>query len=205
MSFDDLQSLWQTPENQPSAASRESMRTHFLTTLRARQRRVVLFLGFVVAGLLVPTTLLLASLLRPASGAGKDIDAVREWSVFLLLALPWIGAGIFVRQFLRHRQLHPHPDQSIHDCLRALLDENRLARLRYLGAAALNGAMLLLMPVIVRQLQASGKAGNEIVVPAFVVLPGLLLVIFVSLGVHYRRRLLPEKRSLETLLAAYAE
>jgi hypothetical protein len=31
--------------------------------------------------------------------------------------------------------------------------------------------MLLLMPVIVRQLQASGKAGDEIVVPAFVVLP----------------------------------
>ena len=204
MSFDDLQSLWQTPENQPSAATRESMRTHFLVTLRARRRRVALFLGLVVAGLLVPTTLLLASLLRPASGVGKDIDVVREWSVFLLLALPWIGAGIFVRQFLRHRQRHPHPDQSIRDCLRALLDENRLARLRYLGAAVLNGLMLLLMPVIVRQLQASGKAGDEIVVPAFVVLPGLLLVIFVSLGLHYRRRLLPEKRSLESLLAAYA-
>lgn len=205
MSFDDLNSLWQSPENQPSPSTVDSIRMKFIQTLRERRRRVALFLGFVVAGLLVPTLLLLFSLLRPASGVGKSIDIMREWGVLCLLALPWLGAGVFIRQFLRHRNTYRHPDHSIRDCLRALLDENRLARFRYLGAATLNGAMVLLMPVIVQQLRATGKAGDEIIVPAFVLLPSLLVILFVSLGIHYRRRLLPEKRSLETLLASYAE
>ena len=87
--------------------------------------------------------------------------------------------------------------------MRALLDENRLSRTRLKLIAALNGVMLLVMPFIVVQLRAAGKAGDEILMPAFVLFPALMVFVFVVLLLRYRRTLLPQKRELETLLESY--
>jgi hypothetical protein len=65
--------------------------------------------------------------------------------------------------------------------------------------------MLLMMPLIVYQLRTVGKAGDEIVVPAFVMLPVLIVCIHGGLWWHRRRVLLPRKRELEALLTTYAE
>jgi hypothetical protein len=67
----------------------------------------------------------------------------------------------------------------------------------------LHGLVLLVLPVVVLQLRAAGKAGDEILVPALVLWPLLAAGIGGALLYYHRRRLLPRKRQLEALLAAY--
>jgi hypothetical protein len=55
----------------------------------------------------------------------------------------------------------------------------------------------------VYQLRAVGKAGNEILVPAFVILPAFVVLEVCAFVIYYRRRLRPRKRELETLLTSY--
>ena len=76
---------------------------------------------------------------------------------------------------------------------------------RYKWVGRLNAGMLLLMPLLVYQLRAAGKAGDEILVPAFVLLPVLLLGIFLAMRWHQRRVLLPRRREMEALLSTYDE
>ena len=79
----------------------------------------------------------------------------------------------------------------------------RLARFRTRLIAALNGVMLLVIPLVVFQLRAVGKAGDEILVPAFVLFPTLMVAVLGGMVFHYRRKLLPEKAELEALLRSY--
>ena len=131
------------------------------------------------------------------------IALTREWAVIPLLALPWFGWFLMVRQYRRHRALHPNYQNSISSSVRALLDENRLERTRYKIIACLQLLTVILMPLIVYQLRAVGKAGDEVLVPAFVIFPAIILAIFLWSTVRYRRKLLPRKRELEALLASY--
>ena len=51
--------------------------------------------------------------------------------------------------------------------------------------------------------RAALDPGDEIVVPAFVIFPLLLLGIFLASTHRYRTKLLPRQRELENLLASY--
>ena len=57
--------------------------------------------------------------------------------------------------------------------------------------------------IIVHQLRAVGKAGDEILVPAFVIWPAYVALMAAWFGWYYFRRLLPRKRELEELMQAY--
>jgi hypothetical protein len=87
--------------------------------------------------------------------------------------------------------------------VRALLDENRLERARFKTVSWLQATTLVVPLLIVVQLRAVGKAGDEILIPAFVFLPAIIIAIFAGSSFRYRRRLLPRKRELEALLASY--
>jgi len=204
MNFDDIQKTWQSPHNRPSAAQLEKDKMKFLTDLRKRNRGAVFFMLWILGVLLVITGSAFLHLLWPDS-AKDAIDLTREWSIVPLLALPWFCLLVFFEKYRRYRAAHPNYEHSISASVRALLDENRLARDRQKWAAALSGVMLLLMPLIVHQLRAVGKAGDEILVPAFVLLPALMLCIFLGMLWQQRRVLLPRKRELEALLATYRE
>ncbi|MBL9211969.1 MAG: hypothetical protein JNL92_16035 [Opitutaceae bacterium] len=173
-----------------------------ITDLRRRRRGFVLHLSLVVAMLSVVTSLTVRHLLSP-DPALDPIDLAREWGALVLLALPWAAAVLFVRQSWRHFAGHPRADHSIRASIRALLDENRLSRIRVKVVALLHGLVLLVLPVVVFQLRAVGKAGDEILVPAFVLWPLLAAGIGGALWYHDRKKLLPRKRELEALLGAY--
>ena len=204
MNFDDIQKTWQSPHNRPSTAQLEKDKMNFLTDLRKRNRGAVLFMLWILGVLLFLTGKILLHFVWP-DPAKVVIDLSREWAVIPLLALPWLCLLVFFKKYRRHRAAHPDYARSISASLRALLDENRLARERQKWVALLSGVMLLLMPLIVHQLRAVGKAGDEILVPAFVLLPALMLCIFLGMLWHQRRVLLPRKRELEQLLASYGD
>lgn len=201
MNYDELERAWRSPRNQPTAAELAADQARFTGELVRRRRGIRLFLGCVFTMLTVVTARLLASVVWP--GPGGEIDVAREWAPLLFLALPWLGAVFLARRVARHEREHGHPERSLVDSVRALLDENRMTRARLKIVAALHGAMLVLLPLVVWQLRNVGKAGDEIVLPAFVGWPLAAAAILAAMWWHDRRRLVPRQHQLEQLLRDY--
>lgn len=202
MNFAEIETLWRSPQNRPSPAQLEEIKMEFVTDLKKRRRALVTFLAMIGAALLALTAVFSAQLIWP--NPGKDaIDVSREWSVIPFFAIPWVGWIVLVRNYRRHRDGHPDYENSIASSVRALLDENRMERARYKLITALQVATLIVLPVVVYQLRSVGKAGDEILVPAFVIFPAILVGVLGAGAWRYRRKLLPRKRELEGLLATY--
>ncbi len=204
MNFDDISKTWRSPHNQPSAARLEKDKMKFLNDLRKRHRGEIVFMIWILAVLSFLTGAFVLHLFRPGSGK-PPTDLAGEWAVVALLALPWAAFGVFYKKFREHRARHPRPERSVRASVAALLDEIRTQAERYKWVCWLNFAVALLMPLLVRQLQAAGKAGDEIVAPACVVAPALMLAICAGLLWYLRRVLRPRQLELEALLLAYDE
>jgi hypothetical protein len=202
MNFADLETVWRSPHNRPTAAQLEKQKMEFLTDLRRRRRGNVRFL--MVTGLLLAvfTFLTVRHLIAPQPGH-TPVELSREWAIIPLYLLPWAAWVYIVRLHFRHCAEYRHCGDSIHASVAALLDENRRERSRYKFVGGLLIASLPVLALIVHQLRNVGKAGDEIIVPGFVVAPALLLGIVLWMLVYYRTRLLPRKRELESLLTAY--
>ena len=204
MNYDDLESAWRSPRNTPDAATLAAARDRFVTELDRRRRGTRVFLALVLAALLVITGRVALAVLLPLE-AGVKIDFAREWAALLFLAVPWFGFGLLVRRMLRHEREHAPAAPAVRDAVRALLDENAMARGRLKVVAGLHGAVLVLLPLVVVQLRATGKAGDEILWPAFVGWPLVAGTILGALLWHDRKRLLPRRRQLEGLLRDYGQ
>lgn len=202
MNFAEIEHVWRSPHNRPTAAQLEQDRIKFTADLRRRHRGFVLFMTLVCTGLTIVTGRLAAHWLWARPHA-EPVAISREWGALLMLALPWLAVFFFVRQFRRHRLRPAAGAPSISASVRALLDENRLARWRLACVAGLPGTLLLILPLVVYQLRAVGKAGDEILIPAFVIWPLIAVGILSGLRFHDRRTLLPRKRELEALLNSY--
>jgi hypothetical protein len=203
MSYADIETAWRSPHNRPTPAELEEQKQNLRADLRRRRRGFVVFIAATLAALTLITGRIALHLLWPDPALDR-INPAREWGFLLTLALPWAGAVTLLRHYLRHRAAHGDHARSIADSVRALLDENRLSRVRLKVAAILHGLFLLVLPVVVWQLRAAGKAGDEILLPAFVVWPCIALGIGCAMWFHDRRTLRPRQRALETLLADYA-
>lgn len=197
----DLDHLWRSPHNQPSAAQLEEDRMTFITDLRRRHRGFVVFMALVFAALAIPTAQLIYHLLASAPGT-DHVDVRREWGVLAALAMPWAAWAFFIIQYRRHRAAFPDGDTSIRASVQALLDDNRMARGRNVMVGALQAGFVVVLPLIVRQLKAAGKAGSEIDV-TLIVVPAIFGAILLGLIWNHQRTLLPRKRELEALLKSY--
>jgi hypothetical protein len=202
MKLDDLDRLWRSPHNQPSAAQLEQNNIKFLTDLRRRHRGTVIFMIWILMVMTFLTGKVVVQLIWPDPALDR-IDPAREWGFLLFMALPWACLLLFFRRYRQHRARHAGFAQSISASLRALLDENRIARERQKWVAGLWALMMVLMPLLVHQLRAAGKAGDEILIPAFVLLPLLMLGVSGWMLWRDRRVLGPRQRHLESLLASY--
>lgn len=203
MNFADIENTWRSPQNDPSPAQIEKDKMKFTTDLNRRRRGFVLFICLVLGVLTLVTAPFAIHFSKLAPGA-SEIDITREWGSFLLMALPW-GAAIFLLvAYRRHRARHGIGAASVPETLLALIDENRLSRNRIKLVATLHAVVLLVLPVVAMQLRATGKAGDEIIVPVFVLWPLIAGAILLGMVWHYRRTLLPRKRELENLLSGYA-
>jgi hypothetical protein len=198
MTYDDIQSVWGSPHNQPSPEELERHRKHLVQRLRRRHR------GFIaVIGLATFWMVLFGSLFTGRLFHGAVFHFRREWAAILLFLPPWVALTLLWCRFFAHRSRHVGHNDSIRASVAASLDENRLARFRNRLIAALNILVLVVFPVCIHQLRAVGKAGDEILVPGFIVFPSILLVILAAISFRYRRKLLPEKAELEDLLQSY--
>jgi hypothetical protein len=202
MNFADLEKTWRSPLNRPDPSALEHLKQAFLAEHDRRRLAHKRFLGFVVAVLVFFTlkAFSVASFLRGETPPGLDL--AREWAALLFLLIPWAGVVILARQLSRHDRDHG-ATRTVADGIRALLAENRVSRLRVRVAAGLHLCVLILLPLVVWQLRAVGKAGDEILVPAFVAWPLIAAGILAGLWWHDRRKLQPRQRELEALLKSY--
>lgn len=201
MNFADLENTWRSPHNQPDPAGLERLKQTFLGEHDRRRTAHKRFLFIVGTVLTVLTLRVVAAMLWPGEGR-MAIDVRREWGALLFLLLPWAGVIALARQLSRHDRDHGAA-KTVPEGIRALLAENRVSRVRVRVAATLHGLALLLLPLVVWQLRATGKAGDEILVPAFVLWPLIAAGILAGLWWHDRRKLEPRRQELESLLKSY--
>lgn len=202
MNFAEIENAWRSPRNRPSPAELEKLKMEFITDLRRRRRDAFGLLCLVLLPMVFLTGKLALHILWP-DPALDAVDLSREWGVIPFFALPWIGWLVMVRLYRKHQARHPNYEASISASVAALLDENRTERTRYKVIAALLVVSVALLPVIVYQLRAVGKTGDEILIPAFVIYPAYVAAMVIWIVVHDRRKLLPRKNELETLLGSY--
>jgi hypothetical protein len=202
MNFDEIESVWRSPHNQPSATELEQHRMKLVTELRRRHRASLGLLWITALPLLFITFKIVQHALWP-DPSHTPMDWEREWAVLPFLALPWLGWFIMLRLYIRHQRRHPDYDRSISESVAASLDENRTERTRYKVLIGLLAGSIPLLLIVVQQLRAVGKAGDEILVPAFVIWPAYVALMVAWFGWYYFRRLLPRKRRLEELARSY--
>lgn len=202
MNYDDLETAWRSPRNSPDTAALVAAQDRLFAELDRRRRATRLFLAIVLAALVFISARVVLALF-PSAGEGAGMGFAGDWASLMFLAVPWLGFGLLARRMLRHEREHGRATPTVRDAVRALLDENAMARARLKVVAALHGAALVLLPLVVWQLRAAGKAGDEIVWPAFVGWPLVAGAILVGMLWHDRVKLRPRQRQLEDLLRDY--
>lgn len=202
MNFEDIESVWRSPHNQPSATELGQHKMKLVAALRRRHRASRGLLWLTLIPLLFLTTLIVRQVFWP-DPALDQADLGREWAVIPLFALPWAGWFVMLRLYLRHQRRHPDYDRSISASVAASLDENRTERTRHKVIAGLLLASVPLIILIAHQLRAVGKAGHEILLPAYVIWPAYVALMVAWFGWHYFRRLLPKQSQLEALARSY--
>jgi hypothetical protein len=148
-------------------------------------------------------TLFLAGGFAQYVRSGGAFDFGSEWASIIFLLLPIGVAVAFLRGFIQHRRKHPRYDLSIAAALRALLDENRLSRLRLRLSMGVLTVAMALTPLMTHQLQLVGKqrpheAASMLAIFAVAYVLAMILMIW-----KYRRRLLPENARLQELFRSY--
>lgn len=202
----DLATLWNSPANRPHPAAWDAM----LSKIRDRQRRRRrLFLGVLITAS-IQTILLIVSLTIRGFGGSGGIDGLvgslsREWAAVFLLGLQ---TAAVVRFWILHGKgdrLAPGAGENLRAGLEILWRENRRTCARQKTIAALLAVMAASMPLVVNQLQAAGKAGEEIRLPFLLGVPVLAVAVILGMAWHFLKILGPEGRALNEQLAEIRE
>jgi MFS family permease len=195
MTFDDLVPAWSSASNAPDPAQLDRYKTSVVRRLDKDHRDFVWHVG--MAGAL---TLLMAGGFTQYVIGGGAFDFRNEWASLIFLLLPIGVAGAFLRGYVAHRRRHPRYDLSIAAALRAMLDENRLARLRLRVSMSVLTVAMALLPVVTYQLQLVGKQRPHEAASMLAVF-GLAYVVSMGWQIwKYRWKLLPENARLQDLL-----
>jgi len=197
MTFEDLVPAWHSARNAPDPAQLARYKANIARHLSKEYRDFVWHVGAAAA-----LTIFLAGGFVQYVRSGGAFDLQHEWASIVFLLLPAGVALAFVRGFVRHRQQHPRYDGSIVEGLRALLDENRLARTRLrVSMAVLTGAMAL-VPLVTYQLQLAGKQRPHEAASMLAVF-GVAYGVAMVWQIWKYRRLAPERARLQDLLESY--
>lgn len=204
MNFADIESAWRSPHNRPNPGQVEKLQARLSDELERRRRSVRGLLWLTAIPLVVVTGKLVLHALWPEPGA-DPVDFTREWVVIPFFFLPWVGWLVMWQLQRRHEARHADYARSIRAGLIASLDENRREAVR---AGVISALLLLSVPLIggvVWQLRAVGKAGDEILLPAFVAYPTYVVLMLAGIAWQYFRKTQPRGRELAALLAEYRD
>lgn len=202
MNFDDIQKTWHSPLNRPDRAELEKLKMNMIADLRKRRRSHLGLLLITLIPLLFVSLKIGHHLVAPDPSL-DPVSLSREWAIVPMFVLPWVGWLIMARLQQTHHRKHADYDRSLQASVAALLDDNRVERLRYRIVTALLIISVPALALVVYQLRSVGKAGDEILIPALVIYPLYILGVVLGCSYYYRRRMLPRKHELESLMAQY--
>lgn len=201
MDFERLERAWRSPANTPAEAAAAWLVEETMQTLKARRRSFHTITA--IAG--IALVLWTGRIVWDWFANPFPFDLANEWGAVAMLVLPWIALVIVRAQFARHLNAYPDPEASMPDALRALIDENRMAR-RRVGFMALMMALgVAALAVALGQLVEVGKMTPENVRDGAIMFGVVFAVVWGSIGVNYFTRLKPEGERLRRLLAEYGE
>lgn len=204
MNFAEIENMWRSPHNRPTPAQLEKQKMDLNNELNRRRRSTRGLLWLTAIPLIVITAKLVLHMLWPDPALDR-FEVAREWLVIPFFLLPWAGWLLMWRLHRGHAVQHRDYARSIRAGVAALLDENRRERLRTGIVVALLLASVPLIGGVVWQLRAVGKAGDEILLPAFVVYPTYVLLMVGWMAHEFFKKIQPRGRELEALLAQYRE
>lgn len=199
MTFDDLVPVWHSSRNTADPAQLARYKTNIVSHLSKEYREFLWHVGMAAA-----LTVFLAGQFVQYIRSGGAFDLQNEWASVVFLLLPLGVAALFVRGFIKHRQQHPRYDLSIVDGLRALVDENRVARARLRVSMIVGTAAMALLPVVTYQFQLVGKQRpNE--AASMLVVFGVVYAIGMAWQIWQYRKLAPVGARLQDLLRSYEQ
>jgi hypothetical protein len=198
MTFDDLAPAWTSASNAPDPAQLDRYKASVVRRLEGDHRAFLWQVGM-ATGL----TLFLAGGFGQYVRSGGAFDFANEWASILFLLLPFGVAAAFLRGFIQHRRRHPRYDLSIVAAVRALLDENRLSRLRLRVSMGVLTVAMALTPLMTHQLQLVGKQRPHEAASMLAIFGAAYVLSMIVMLWKYRRRLLPENARLQELFRSY--
>lgn len=195
MSYDDMKTLWKSPHNRPSSEETEKQREAFVASLRRQHRAFYLRIGLAMTLMLVPLAGLAKHLIEGGAFALRQ-----EWAALVLLALPLIGATLFIRRQVRHHREHRDYARSVKQTVRAALDANQAAQQRAKILQTLLALCVPAMALCIWQLQSVGKTRPHEALSMTIFMT--LVVVGSWIGISWSsRKLRPEEKRLAALLA----
>jgi len=200
MNFAELQTIWNSPGNQPNPAQRERLTQQLLAWIRRQRRHQLIWLVWTFAALTAITTfagwLLLAT---------NKVDLGVEWGLIPLLLLPWCFAVVFLKRFLKPAAPLTSGDLPIADALTRALKANEAAQYRLRAVGALYAIFLPILAVGIWQLHSAGKASTRELFSMGVFFGSVLLLCGTGVFARYRFRLKPQHKHLIALLRCYEQ
>ena len=202
MNFADIEQTWRSPPNRPDVGQLETEKMNVVQTLHRRDRGFAIGLTLIFSALIVITATIVR---KEIVGTVPVMDYGREWSVLLLLSLPWLGALWMVRRYRRQLAQQGDYTRSIAASVRALVAQNRFAQARARIILVLQAVCVPILALVIHQLQDVEKMRPHEAASAAALFGMVLTISFVGVWWNYARRLRPEQRRLETVLAGYDE
>lgn len=199
MDFERLERAWRSDANRLSEAAATYVMEETMDELKRRRRGFDVFCA--VVGLV-----LLAVTARVGWAVVFDpfaFDWSAEWGSVALLILPWAALFVLRAMYGRHLRRHPDPYASMPSSLRALIDENAVARQRAKVMAVIVAVSLGVLAVAVVQLVGVGKMTWGNARDGAILFGTVFAVVWGAVAVDYMTRLKPEGARLRRLLAEY--
>jgi hypothetical protein len=198
MNLNELQTLWNSPQNNPPSADRQQLAGQFVRQMIRRRHFQSIWLITTFAWLTVITVGAAWTF-----AAGYAMPRV-EWGLFPLLLLPWIAAVYFLRSYLKSASA-TQGSLPVMDSFRAALQSNQAERTNLKLVAGLLALMVPSLALVMWQLQVMGKVSGREVVSMALFFGAALLVGLGGIALRYFGRLQPQRKCLETLLRELAD
>jgi hypothetical protein len=199
MNFEDIQKAWVSPVNKPSEHETMKLKQELINGVRRRRRFDIIWLIQTSVMLIAATVVAII-----AWRSGRS-SSVAEWGAVLLLAVSWTCFLLIAWKRFIHRMPAAAMDQPISVAVRVALHDNRVARVINTVCVWLLALTVTVLPIVMSQLHAAGKASNRELLSMSVAF-GVILLLFGAWLVWNRfRRLRPERERLEALLDPAAQ
>jgi hypothetical protein len=193
MNFEDIQKAWVSPDNQPSENETMKLKQELINRVRRRRRFNIIWLVQTSVMLVAATIIAIIAL------QSNRTSIVAEWSAILMLVVSWT-CFLLIAWKRFHRKPAATMDQPIADAVRVALHDNRVARVVNTVCAWLLVLTVMVLPIVMFQLHAAGKASSRELLSMGIAFGGVLSLFGTWLAWNGIRRLGPEQRHLEALL-----